>query len=378
MTEYYTIKFSFNKITVGKLDWTTIPTVKVDFDGSVYTPQEVLRAINYGEPLLYPHLVNPRHKFDSDLFLIWDSSLIFDLAICLFGKKDAEEVMLRLSMISKQLELCETARFDSETQVPSVPERGTPRERLQEDWAIAEDMYTLLGAIGRRRPKDYRMYPHSYGINRLIKFVKYLREGVNKEMVEPSGRLNEFFEKNPSSWDGELRNCIHFHYANCVIVGYSLAARVMQLSWDYEFLAQLSSIFLGSGTFLDDPKSIATYPDRNIEPKEYVEDWLNMKPSHAGYWRWQFLSFLGITDLDAEGGKIFDSSEGYKPLETLAAANLLGGPFRIGFTERAAEHLTFSGSHKQPILKLLSFKKVKMLYIPQRVGIATYIRPCQS
>ena len=164
-----------------------------------------------------------------------------------------------------------------------------------------------------------------------------------------------------------------FRRANSVIVGYSLAARVRQLSADYEFLAHLSSVLLGAGTFIDDPKDIATYPDRELEPKEYIVDWLKMKSSDESYWRSQFLAFLGIT-LDENGQDArpqFERSEDYRPLETLNAANLLGGPFRIGFTERASEHLTFSGSQREPILKLLSFEKVRMLYIPQRVGIAT-------
>jgi hypothetical protein len=179
------------------------------FHNAVYSPREVLEAVNYGEPLLYPYLANPGNKFHSHIFLTWDVALITDVAKCLFGDNDAEELMQRLSENLSRvgwMELSETGRFENYNFLTlSLPEGDTPREKFQEGWAIAEDLYTLLSALGRRRAKDYRMYPHSYGVNRLIQFVKYLREGVKKDLEVPPGRLTDFFENNPASWEGDLR-----------------------------------------------------------------------------------------------------------------------------------------------------------------------------
>ena|SRR5436190_15627618 len=149
-------------------------------------------------------------------------------------------------------------------------------------------------------------------------------------------------------------------------------ARVAQVTADFEIFSRISTVLLGHGTYFDNPR-IRPWKRVQLEPKQYLNDWLRMESLDQSPLRLrsQFLSFLGLSDMQSPGMNGSKSSEDFCPLEGLSAAKLLAGPFLIDFTERAPEHLTFSGSRNKPVLKLLSLEKVKMLYIPQRVGIAT-------
>jgi hypothetical protein len=107
-----------------------------------------------------------------------------------------------------------------------------------------------------------------------------------------------------------------------------------------------------------------------LENDTYLAHWLNMECPNRLYWRWQLLSFLGITEADVPKPKEEIGEGEFRPLEALNAKNLFGGSFSIKLVKKASSHLTCGGTPAHPVLKLLSLEKVKMLYIPQRVGIA--------
>lgn len=151
-------------------------------------------------------------------------------------------------------------------------------------------------------------------------------------------------------------------HANYILGGYDRFTKLRQLSADLTFFQQLSTILLGYGT---------GSRQSGLEPQDYLANWLRMGSSDKDYWRSQFLSHLGLTETEAGVTEVSKGSEDFCPLGALTATNLLSGPFRIAFTEKASEHLTFRGSSDRSVLQMLSLEKVKTLYIPQRIGIAT-------
>ena len=87
------------------------------------------------------------------------------------------------------------------------------------------------------------------------------------------------------------------------------------------------------------------------------------------YMREEFLQYVGVHDLVNGPNPILVG-----PLDELRAPSLQAGFFRIALTTKPAEHLMFDESSGRPTVKLLDMSTIFQLYIPQRVGLARYVR----
>ena len=132
------------------------------------------------------------------------------------------------------------------------------------------------------------------------------------------------------------------------------------------FFIRLEINLFGEDKFLDfSVRGSHKHELKFQKPKAFLHKWLRMDATEESYKRAKFLSYLGFTEKQFE-----EKSDQFGSLDVLTAANILAGPFEISFTNHPAQHLTFSGSCDNPVIKLLSMEQIKILYIPQRVGIA--------
>src|SRR5271169_1699784 len=100
----------------------------------------------------------------------------------------------------------------------------------------------------------------------------------------------------------------------------------------YAVLISLQTSLLGT-----DPSNVFSSDKPAILARQ-----LRMGSSEQPCVRSQFLASIGITEAETRKK---DNALG--PLDELKAANLCSGPFRVTLTTHPAEHLTFSGSHRQ-------------------------------
>jgi hypothetical protein len=89
--------------------------------------------------------------------------------------------------------------------------------------------------------------------------------------------------------------------------------------------------------------------------------------------------FLRSTGLVGECARKEKETEGHEieeregGLDDLKASHLNAGPFRIAFTNKPEEHLTFNDSGARPTVRILHLDRVLKIYIAQRIGLARYI-----
>jgi hypothetical protein len=167
----------------------------VNINGKTYSREEVLQAINYGEPRIFPYLAKRYDDFINKAFRTWDSSLITDLAACLFGEVDGCDLVNRLTLAGK---------FDSSIKLKKtfgLPHSAEDAKKytLQESWALWSEIHLLLSAISGRPLKEARMYPHSYWIKRLIEFINFLRGCIKADSKQRSGQLADFFSSKTTT-----------------------------------------------------------------------------------------------------------------------------------------------------------------------------------
>lgn len=88
--------------------------------------------------------------------------------------------------------------------------------------------------------------------------------------------------------------------------------------------------------------------------------------------------FLRSTGLVGECTRKEKEAQGYEKeereggLDDLKASHLNAGPFRIAFTDKPSEHLTFSDSGTRPTVRILHLNQILRIYIAQRTGLARY------
>ena len=130
---------------------------------------------------------------------------------------------------------------------------------------------------------------------------------------------------------------------------------------DIQCLHRVAAILLGED--LDRVIDAQTAPGLTI-PSEISMAWLNMEPLQENF-RTRFFSSLSLSE-----NRIASNDDFFGSLDGLSAKSLHAGPFDIGITDRVSEHLKFIRISNKPTLKILSLKKVRLLYASQRTGIA--------
>lgn len=135
---------------------------------------------------------------------------------------------------------------------------------------------------------------------------------------------------------------------------------------------------------LSDPRSLLTFLTRGgrfpecrwhrDEPNVLLK-YLHSIPPTKCVFRDVLLQVVGLTEAEIA----ITNLRG--PLDELRASYLQPSqriyfprrPFNIGLTNKPSEHLTFGESGGRPTLRLLDFDGIFKLYVPQRVGLASYI-----
>jgi hypothetical protein len=328
-----------------------------------YSSSEVLEALNYG----HSHIFQLSSAWDLHVNLtaregngaprdIWNDSLIRDFIENIFDK--------RTSWLIHGHD-----RFGIYDNLDQQGKRSNDFYARLElmNLRLLRESFGQLSRCCKRACVNQKFYlPHSYLVTELIRLVRFLTNSMQEEIFdaeEGSMGFERFLDESALFWKYILRNYPVLK-ANKEIDKAEPSYIFDEPAWK----RTAYDIFLNNLDF--DLILGISRPQRErriSRSKSHLIPYLEMesKSGPVNYWRSAFLSHIGVTEAETRKGEIIQG-----PLDDLKAANLLAGPFRIALTKKPAEHLTFSGVHSRPVIRLLDLEQIFECYRPQRTGIA--------
>lgn len=242
--------------------------------------------------------------------------------------------------------------------------------RLFEEMRIFNGILMEYGQLYGGKPHSCEhIFPHSYLISSVIRFVKFLRYTLE-------GRLNpgdakkpvDFFEESKDFWTTMFGEHPLYYPSD---VGLGDIDPEFKISWvdlaksDINPRNTFSLLVLNEGRqFVRSFHSGQTW---NPRPDSLVRD-LQMPSPERSNLRTTILLISGIAEMECQG-----ESDLRGPLDELKAGNLVAGPFKLNLTRNPFEHLTFIGTHSKTTVLLLDTESMFNLYPLQRIGLATYV-----
>jgi hypothetical protein len=190
------------EITIEQIELHKIPALRLNGMEQNISGGEILKALNYGDSRVFWRLNSTwgLHKPHLDMYWIWDQALICDLAICLFG---APDVFDRL--------------HNSHTRCYNDKEDATFDElRNRADSSI---LLRTLAKYSQIIAGGSFMFPHSYLITGLVRFIDYLRERVKstRETQEQEVSVaHKFMKESAEFWKITYRTTLFSLLTNII------------------------------------------------------------------------------------------------------------------------------------------------------------------
>ena len=363
------VSFAFDDVFVPVMECVNVrnlPVIRVN--EKECSPIEVLQALNYGHPQLFQttavwnlHTSLPVCKENSIPCDIWNESLVKEFVGNIFDK--------RTSWLLHGHDRFGVYEGDD-------PQKGGPKDffsRLESiNLRLLRESLGQLSRCCKRASLNQKFtFPHSYLVIELIRLVKFLTESVKEDIFDAevdSMGFERFLNESSLFWKnifGNPPNSMKVHI---------LMYQIEKVEPNYVFDESawkntVYHIFLNNLDFdLILGISRPQRERRSSKPKGQLFSYLKMEStsSPVNYWRSVFLSRIGITEEETRKREALQG-----PLDELKASNLLAGPFRIAVTKKPKEHLTFSGVHSHPVIRILDLEQVCECFRPQRTGIAT-------
>jgi hypothetical protein len=154
---------------------------------------EVLSTLNYGNSSLFWQLNSTWGlcKQHTNMYWIWDTALVSDLAMCLFNGPNVFQSVKHKGYYAK-----DDTTFESRCNT--------------------EDLRILLGTLAKYSQTfagGTFMFPHSYLVAGLIRFICYLRERMKDNIIQDqddTSGVHRFIKESPEFWKTIYRTFAYY------------------------------------------------------------------------------------------------------------------------------------------------------------------------